>query len=72
LPQKFFQLGDRRPLDRLAGDRTAEDVVGLVFRINGQLVSEAIEDVNVREDPSLPVLDHLLAFDVELVAVLLK
>ena len=59
---------DRGPLDRLAGDRALEDVVGLVLGVDGQLEVEAVVDVDVREDARLAVLDDLLALDVELVA----
>ncbi len=33
--EHFFQLGNRRPFDRLAGDGAFEDVVGLVLVIDG-------------------------------------
>ena len=50
LLQKLLQFADRGPLDGLAGDRAAEDVMGLVLGINGQLQVEAGVDVDVRED----------------------
>ena len=37
LAQEGLQLGDRGPLDGLAGDRALEDVMGLVFGIERQL-----------------------------------
>ena len=69
LVQQLLQFADRRPLDRLAGDRTLEDVMGLVLGVDGQLEVEAVVDVDVREDAGLVVLDDLLAFQVELVAL---
>ena len=62
----------RRPLDRLAGDRALEDVVGLVLGVDGQLEVEAVVDVDVREDALLAVLDDLLALDVVLVALVVR
>src|SRR5438876_616889 len=66
--EQFLQLADRRPFNRLAGDRAPEDEVGLVFGVDGQLEVEAVVDVDVREDAGLAVLDNLLALDVELIA----
>ena len=70
--QQFLQLADRRPLDRLAGDRAFEDVMGLVLGVDGQLEVEAVVDVDVREDARLAVFDDLLAFEVELAAGLFE
>ena len=55
--KELLQLGDRRPLDRPAGDRALEDVARLVLGIQRQLEAEAVVDVDVREDPLLVVLD---------------
>ena len=48
--QELLQLGDAGPLDRLAGDRALEDVMGLVGGVDGQLEGEAVVDVDVDED----------------------
>jgi hypothetical protein len=47
----------------LAGDRTLEDVMRLVARVDGQFEREAVLDVNVDERPLLAVLPHPLALD---------
>src|SRR5665213_1256092 len=70
--QEFLQLADRRPLNCIAGDRAFEDVMGLVFRVDGQFKRETVVDVDVREDTALAVLDHLLAFQVVLAAFLFE
>ena len=62
--QELLQLGDAGPLDRLAGDRAFEDVVGLVGRVDRQLEREAVDEMDVREDPLLAVLADLLPLDV--------
>ena len=49
----FFQLADRGPLDRLAGDRAFVDVVCLVLGIDRELEVETIVDVNMGEDARL-------------------
>ena len=70
--EERLQLGDRGPLDRLAGDRTLEDVMGLVRRVDGQLDGVSVVDVDVREDPLLAVLDDPLQLDLVGQAVLVE
>ena len=50
LAEQRLQLGDRGPLDGLAGDRALEDVVGLVLGVERQLEVDSVEDVDVGED----------------------
>src|SRR5262245_15888240 len=69
---QLLKLADRGPLDRLAGDRASEDIVRLVFRIDGQLEGKAIGDVDVREGAGLAVLDDLLALDLEHIPLALE
>ena len=64
--EQGLELGDRGPLDRLAGDRALEDVVRLVLGVERQLEVVAVEDVDVGEDPLLVVLDDPLELDVVL------
>ena len=70
--QELLELGDAGPFDRLAGDRALEDVVGLVRGVDGQLEREAVDEVDVREDPLLAVLADLLALDRVIEAVLVE
>jgi hypothetical protein len=50
LLEELFELRDRRPLDRLAGDRALEDHPVLLGRIDGQLEGVVATDVNVGVD----------------------
>src|SRR4051794_36105219 len=42
------------------------DVMGLIFRVDGQLEVEAVVDVDVSENTSYCKFDNLLALDIEL------
>ena len=68
----MLQLGDAGPLDRFAGDRAFENVVGLVGRVDGEFEVEAVDEMDVREDAFLAVLADLLAFDGVVEAVLIE
>src|SRR5260370_14546629 len=62
--EQFFQLTDRRPLDPLPGDRALEDVMCLLFRIDGQFTIAAGVDVNMPENPSLFNFNDLLSLHI--------
>ena len=64
--QQFFEFADGGTFDRFARDRAAEDIVGLVFRVDRKLEIEAIVNVYVRKQTRFTMLDDLLAFDVVL------
>ena len=63
---EFLEFARTGPLDRLAGDRTLEDVMRLVLGIDCQLEVERVVNVDVGEDAALAVLLDLLPFDVVL------
>ena len=70
--EPVLELGDRGPLDRLAGDRALEHVVHLVLGIEGQLVAVAVGDVDMGEDPLFAELHDPLALDGVVEAMLLQ
>jgi hypothetical protein len=72
LAEELLQLGDAGAFDGLAGDGALEDVMRLVLGVEGQLVIEAVVDVNVREGSLLAVLDDALVLDIVLVAVVVE
>ena len=57
--EQRLELGDRDPLDGLAGDRALEDVMGLVLGVEGQLVGVAVVErgcgVKTRSSPCLTI-----------------
>ena len=62
--EQLFQFGNAGPLDRFAGDRALEDVVGLVGGVDRQLEGKSVRDMNVREDAFLAVFADPFALDV--------
>lgn len=61
--KRVLKLGDRRALDRLAGDRAFEHVMRLILGIKRQLERISIFNMNVCENTLSPVLDDSLVFN---------